>query len=253
MKPTTEVYPWESKTTLVALLGTLGSLLAAAGVINLTAEQISALGIVIFPLVMYLRKRSKGAKVVLSKNVLLVLLVLLAGMFPAMAITPTIPDYQQAYQEALWLNDYGLWKGTTMLPIIERATANPEYLPAFVLKANIWNQLGNSTIAIQAAQHVIDRAPTNSDAWLEMGKAYKSRAWTQRFSPFLRDQYAESMNQTVAALTNATLSDPSNEEAWKTLGEAYTDLGQKEAARDAYLEVLKIDPYDAIASAAIRR
>lgn len=41
---------------------------------------------------------------------------------------------------------------------------------------------------------------------------------------------------------------PLNIQALNRLGRAYTELGQKEAAGDAYGQVLKIDKYDAIAS-----
>lgn len=41
---------------------------------------------------------------------------------------------------------------------------------------------------------------------------------------------------------------PQNIAALNRLGRAYTELGQKEAASDAYTQVLKIDKYDAIAS-----
>lgn len=41
---------------------------------------------------------------------------------------------------------------------------------------------------------------------------------------------------------------PKNIGALNRLGKAYTELGQKEAAKDAYTQVLKIDKYDVIAS-----
>jgi tetratricopeptide (TPR) repeat protein len=41
---------------------------------------------------------------------------------------------------------------------------------------------------------------------------------------------------------------PQNITALNRLGRAYTELGQKEAAKDAYEQVLKIDKYDTIAS-----
>lgn len=41
---------------------------------------------------------------------------------------------------------------------------------------------------------------------------------------------------------------PDNITALNRLGRAYTELGQKEAAKDAYEQVLKIDKYDTIAS-----
>jgi tetratricopeptide (TPR) repeat protein len=41
---------------------------------------------------------------------------------------------------------------------------------------------------------------------------------------------------------------PQNITALNRLGRAYTELGQKEAAKDAYEQVLKIDKYDQIAS-----
>lgn len=41
---------------------------------------------------------------------------------------------------------------------------------------------------------------------------------------------------------------PQNIAALNRLGRAYTELGQKEAAKDAYEQVLKIDKYDTIAS-----
>jgi len=64
----TEQYPWESQTMLIAFLGTLGSLLASLGVVQLTAEQISALGVLLFPLIAALRVWSGGEKIVLRKN-----------------------------------------------------------------------------------------------------------------------------------------------------------------------------------------
>jgi tetratricopeptide (TPR) repeat protein len=42
--------------------------------------------------------------------------------------------------------------------------------------------------------------------------------------------------------------DPQNITALNRLGRAYTELGQKEAAKDAYEQVLKIDKYDTIAT-----
>lgn len=41
---------------------------------------------------------------------------------------------------------------------------------------------------------------------------------------------------------------PQNIQALNRLGRAYTELGQKEAASDAYKQVLKIDKYDTIAT-----
>lgn len=41
---------------------------------------------------------------------------------------------------------------------------------------------------------------------------------------------------------------PQNITALNRLGRAYTELGQKEAAKDAYEQVLKLDKYDTIAS-----
>ncbi len=43
-------------------------------------------------------------------------------------------------------------------------------------------------------------------------------------------------------------SSPQNIPALNRLGRAYTELGQKEAAKDAYTQVLKIDKYDTIAT-----
>lgn len=43
-------------------------------------------------------------------------------------------------------------------------------------------------------------------------------------------------------------NDPRNIAALNRLGKAYTELGQKEAAKDAYEQVLKIDKYDSIAT-----
>ena len=60
--------PWESKTTLVAFLGLISSLLVSFGIAgaNLTVEQISGIGTILFLLVMIARKYG-GGKIVLSK------------------------------------------------------------------------------------------------------------------------------------------------------------------------------------------
>ena len=68
MTETVEQYPWESQIALVAFLGTLASLAAMLGFVSLSAEQISALGVVIFPLIVALRKWSNGEKIVLRKS-----------------------------------------------------------------------------------------------------------------------------------------------------------------------------------------
>lgn len=62
-----EQYPWESQTMLIAFLGTAASLAASFGLVQLTAEQISALGVMLFPLIAALRKWSGGEKIVLKK------------------------------------------------------------------------------------------------------------------------------------------------------------------------------------------
>ena len=68
MTETVEQYPWESQIALVAFLGTLASLVAMLGFVSLSVEQISALGVVIFPLIVALRKWSNGEKIVLRKS-----------------------------------------------------------------------------------------------------------------------------------------------------------------------------------------
>lgn len=65
---TVEQYPWESQIALVAFLGTLASLVAMLGFVSLSVEQIAALGVVIFPLIVALRKWSNGEKIVLRKS-----------------------------------------------------------------------------------------------------------------------------------------------------------------------------------------
>jgi|GEM_PF-3288426 hypothetical protein len=65
---TVEQYPWESQIALVAFLGTLASLAAMMGFVSLTTEQIAALGVVLFPLIVALRKWSNGEKIVLRKT-----------------------------------------------------------------------------------------------------------------------------------------------------------------------------------------
>lgn len=65
---TVEQYPWESQIALVAFLGTLASLAAMMGFVSLTTEQIAALGVVLFPLIVALRKWSNGEKIVLRKS-----------------------------------------------------------------------------------------------------------------------------------------------------------------------------------------
>jgi hypothetical protein len=62
-----EQYPWESQTMLIAFLGTAASLAASFGLVQLTTEQISALGVMLFPLIAALRKWSGGEKIVLTK------------------------------------------------------------------------------------------------------------------------------------------------------------------------------------------
>jgi hypothetical protein len=64
----TEQYPWESQLALLGFLGTLGSLAAALGYVQLTAEQIAALSAIMWPLVVALRKWSGGEKIVLKKT-----------------------------------------------------------------------------------------------------------------------------------------------------------------------------------------
>lgn len=68
MTETVEQYPWESQIALVAFLGTLASLATMLGFVSLSVEQISALGVVIFPLIVALRKWSNGEKIVLRKS-----------------------------------------------------------------------------------------------------------------------------------------------------------------------------------------
>ena len=68
MTETVEQYPWESQIALVAFLGTLASLVAMLGFVGLSVEQIAALGVVIFPLIVALRKWSNGEKIVLRKS-----------------------------------------------------------------------------------------------------------------------------------------------------------------------------------------
>lgn len=62
-----EQYPWESQTMLIAFLGTAASLATSFGLIQLTTEQIAALGVILFPLIGALRKWSGGEKIVLKK------------------------------------------------------------------------------------------------------------------------------------------------------------------------------------------
>jgi len=55
--------------------------------------------------------------------------------------------------------------------------------------------------------------------------------------------------ETAVEINLEILSDhPQNITALNRLGRAYTELGQKEAAKDAYEQVLKIDKYDTIAT-----
>ena len=68
MTETVEQYPWESQIALVAFLGTVASLVAMLGFVSLSVEQIAALGVVIFPLIVALRKWSNGEKIVLRKS-----------------------------------------------------------------------------------------------------------------------------------------------------------------------------------------
>jgi len=62
-----EQFPWESQTMLIAFLGTVASLAASVGMIELTAQQIAAIGIILFPLIGALRKWSNGEKIVMKK------------------------------------------------------------------------------------------------------------------------------------------------------------------------------------------
>jgi hypothetical protein len=62
-----EQFPWESQTMLIAFLGTAASLAASFGMVELTTQQISAIGIILFPLIGALRKWSNGEKIVLKK------------------------------------------------------------------------------------------------------------------------------------------------------------------------------------------
>jgi hypothetical protein len=52
---------------LIAFLGTAASLIASFGWVQLTTEQIAAIGVVAFPLIAALRKWSGGEKIVLKK------------------------------------------------------------------------------------------------------------------------------------------------------------------------------------------
>ena len=52
---------------LIAFLGTAASLAASFGLIQLTTEQIAALGVILFPLIGALRKWSGGEKIVMKK------------------------------------------------------------------------------------------------------------------------------------------------------------------------------------------
>jgi tetratricopeptide (TPR) repeat protein len=55
--------------------------------------------------------------------------------------------------------------------------------------------------------------------------------------------------ETAVEINLEILADsPQNITALNRLGRAYTELGQKEAAKDAYEQVLKIDKYDTIAT-----
>lgn len=55
--------------------------------------------------------------------------------------------------------------------------------------------------------------------------------------------------ETAVEINLEILADaPNNIQALNRLGRAYTELGQKDAASDAYHKVLKIDKYDTIAS-----
>ena len=186
------------------------------------------------------------------KTILYIILITTCLLMPATAITPTISPALLAYEKAVFMNDYGLWKDVSMLPQIEIATSDPKFLPAFLLKAKVYNQLGNSSIAIQAAQHVVSQDPRNSAAWLEMGKAYSTWASTQNHSPFTKDLAAANYSLAIGALQNATVSDPGNEQAWLELASVYTATGNETAARDAYLEAMRINPYGAIANVGIR-
>ncbi len=62
-----EQYPWESQTMLIAFLGTMASLAASFGLIQLSVEQIAAIGTVLFPMIAALRKWSGGEKIVMKK------------------------------------------------------------------------------------------------------------------------------------------------------------------------------------------
>lgn len=53
---------------LIAFLGTVFSLAASFGWVQLTTEQIAAIGTVAFPLIAALRKWSSGEKIVMKKG-----------------------------------------------------------------------------------------------------------------------------------------------------------------------------------------
>jgi hypothetical protein len=52
---------------LIAFLGTMASLAASFGLIQLSVEQIAAIGTVLFPMIAALRKWSGGEKIVMKK------------------------------------------------------------------------------------------------------------------------------------------------------------------------------------------
>jgi hypothetical protein len=62
-----EQFPWESQTMLIAFLGTVASLAASFGMIELSAQQIATIGMILFPLIGALRKWSNGEKIVMKK------------------------------------------------------------------------------------------------------------------------------------------------------------------------------------------
>ncbi len=73
--------------------------------------------------------------------------------------------------------------------------------------------------------------PTNSRAWISIGKLLLSRN--------LHISYAE------ANLDEAKKIDPNNPDVWKVLGEIYQQEGKINEARDAYVEALNLRPDDA--------
>lgn len=179
------------------------------------------------------------------------IITLLIGL--ATCIQPSISPQMQAYKTAMQLNDYGMWKSSTMLPLIEKATADPNFLPAHLLKAKVWNQLGNSSNAIQAGQHVVARDPGNAEAWLEIGRAYEVKGRNLYYSPYTHAQAEPNFLAAESALLNATAADPNNEAAWVALGDLYRHrFDNVEMSHEAYAKALLINPYNPIANNGIR-